>query len=276
MTSPHTSPPLPADRLEELAEFAQTLAQAAAKATLPYFRQPMAVEDKEGKAGFDPVTIADRNAEQAMRTLIEEHYPDHGIIGEEFGTKPSRSGPYWVLDPIDGTRAFVAGLPSWGTLIAFNDGTRPVIGVVAQPYIGEVFLGINGSGICRSSLNGQIIKTRPCAALGRATLSTTGLNFFTDPEREAFLALEKEAPITRYGFDCYAYAILATGTIDLVVEAGLEPYDIQALIPLIEGAGGHITTWRGGDAQQGGRVIAAGDSTLHAQILERLRSVEQK
>ncbi|GAK34352.1 bifunctional phosphatase IMPL2, chloroplastic [alpha proteobacterium Q-1] len=273
MSRPHMSDRLPADQLLELATFTKKLAQAASEATLPYFRQQIAVDDKIGKPGFDPVTEADRGAERAMRALIEAHYPDHGIIGEEYGEKKSKSGPIWVLDPVDGTRAFVAGLPSWGTLIALNDGDQPVIGAVAQPYIGELFLGIHGSGISRAHLNDKPIQCRPCKSLDRAILSTTGVNFLSPLEQAAFKILERSAPITRYGFDCYAYAVLALGMIDLVVEAGLETYDVQALIPLIRGAGGVITGWRGDDAQAGGRVIAAGDADLHHLVLDHLRDV---
>ncbi|GAB4576604.1 MAG: histidinol-phosphatase [Rhodothalassiaceae bacterium] len=259
------------DQLEDYARFAARLARLAGEAALPWFRRPLAVEDKGGAQGFDPVTEADRAAERAMREAIEEAYPDHGITGEEYGETSSRSGFRWVLDPIDGTRAFIAGLPSWGTLVALNDGERPVVGVVAQPYIGEVFTGISDGRFRRADLNGRPITTRRMPALEQAILSTTGLDFLDEDEKAAFLRVARAVRLTRYGFDCYAYAVLALGFIDLVIEAGLKPHDIQALIPLIEGAGGVVTGWEGTDAQQGGRVIAAGDPDLH----ERARAILQ-
>ncbi len=257
-------------RIEEYATFARRLATVAAKETLPRFRAPMAIENKDRKAGFDPVTEADREAERAMRALIEAHYPEHGIIGEEFGTKPSQCGLSWVLDPVDGTRAFIAGLPSWGTLIALNDGRRPILGIVSQPYIGETFLGVSAGELRHATLNERPIRVRPCAGLGEAILSTTGVSWFTPAERAAYEAVEAAARLVRYGFDCYAYAVLAAGCLDLVAEAGLKTYDVQALIPLIEGAGGIISTWQGGDAQHGGRILAAGDARVHAAALDLL------
>ncbi len=265
-----TKEPLTPERIEEYATFARRLAAAAAEETLPRFRVPMAVENKDRTAGFDPVTEADREAERAMRALIEAHYPEHGIIGEEFGERPSQCGLSWVLDPVDGTRAFIAGLPSWGTLIALNDGARPVVGVVAQPYIGEIFLGIAAGPVRKATLNDRPIRTRPCAGLDEAILSTTGFSWFTPAEQAAYKAVEAKTRLVRYGFDCYAYAVLAAGCLDLVVEAGLKTYDVQALIPLIEGAGGIISDWRGGDAQHGGRVVAAGDARVHAAALDLL------
>lgn len=258
------------NRLADFARFAEALAQAAAGATLPRFRTALAVDDKTGGAGFDPVTEADRGAERAMRALIEAEFPDHGIKGEEYGEKPSRSGFTWVLDPVDGTRAFIAGLPTWGTLIALNHEGRPVLGLVSQPYIGETFLGISHGGVRRATLDGKPIRTRPCAGLGEAILSTTGTAWFSPDERAAYEAVERRTRLVRYGFDCYAYAVLAAGFIDIVVEAGLQTHDVQALIPLIEGAGGRITTWQGEDATPGGRILAAGDPRVHAEAREVL------
>lgn len=253
--------------LDDLAAFAGTLADAAGSAILPHFRQSIAVHDKAGQDDFDPVTEADRAGEAAMRRLIEDRFPDHGIIGEEFDDKPSASGLSWVLDPIDGTRAFICGLPLWGTLIALADGGRPVLGVVDQPYLKERFVGM-GDG---ATLNGRPLRTRACGDLADAALSTTGIAWFTPAEQAAFLAVEARARLTRYGYDCYAYCMVAHGFLDLVVEAGLQPYDIQALIPIIEGAGGVVTDWTGGDAAGGGQIIAAGDRRVHAQALEVLR-----
>jgi len=260
-----------ASELEARAAFAERLAETAGQAILPHFRERIDIEDKGADASFDPVTEADRAAERAMRTLIEETYPEDGITGEEFPTKPSKNGVSWILDPIDGTRAFIAGLPSWGVLIALNDGDRPVLGAVCQPYLRELFLGINAAGIRRASLNGKSIACRNGVRLEEAVLSTTGLDCLPEGDRAAFLRLAEAARMVRYGFDCYAYAVLALGFIDLIAESMLKPHDIQALIPLIEAAGGRVTSWEGGDAQHGGRILAAGDAALHAEAMTILR-----
>jgi len=259
--------------LEARAAFAERLAEAAGAAILPHFRERIDIDDKGAKAGmdFDPVTEADRAAERAMRALIAEAYREDGVIGEEFPETPSQNGLTWVLDPVDGTRAFIAGLPTWTVLIALNDGTRPVLGAVAQPYLGELFLGLNGAGLSRATFNGTPMATRARGGLKDAILSTTGLNFLPETDRAAYLAVESECRLARYGFDAYAYAVLALGFIDLVIESGLQPYDVQALMPLIEAAGGVITDWGGGDPQAGGRVLAAGDAQLHAAALAVLR-----
>ena len=229
--------------------FAEQLADASGKAILPHFRQQMAVEDKgsraDGNGRYDPVTAADKAAEAAIRSLIKTHHPDHGIHGEEEGLEPGTSPLLWVIDPIDGTRAFITGMPLWGTLIALNDGTRPVLGVMA---------------------------TRPCASLAQAQVMATDPRMFTEPHtRAAFDAVEAKARMTRYGGDCYAYCMLAMGFVDLVIEGSLQPYDVQALIPIVEGAGGLFTSWTGGPADQGGLVVAAGDARVHAEALAILR-----
>jgi len=177
-----------------------------------------------------------------------------------------------VLDPIDGTRAFIAGLPSWTILIALNDGTRPVLGAVTQPYLGELFLGVDGAGLRRATLNDTPIAVRACARLGQAVVSTTGLDLLPEGDRGAYLAAEAQCRLARYGFDGYAYAVLALGFIDLVIESGLQAYDVQALIPLVQAAGGRITDWAGGDPQSGGRVLAAGDARSHAAAMTVLRA----
>jgi len=262
---------LDSNALEARAAFAERLAEAAGAAILPHFRRKITVDDKGSGGDFDPVTEADRAAERAMRELIEQHYPDDGILGEEFPEKPSRNGLRWILDPIDGTRAFISGLPSWGVLIALNDGTRPVLGAVCQPYLGELFLGVNGAGLLRATLNGTAISCRPCPNLANAVASTTGLDFLPEADCQAFYRLAAEVRMVRYGFDCYAYAVLALGFIDLVAESQLQTYDVQALIPLIEAAGGRVTSWEGGDAQHGGRILAAGDARLHAAAIRLLQ-----
>jgi len=259
--------------LEARAAFAERLAHAAGEAILPHFRERIRIDDKGPAGAFDPVTEADRAAERSMRALIEETYPEDGITGEEFSAKPSQNGLTWVLDPIDGTRAFIAGLPSWGVLIALNDSARPILGAVHQPYLGELFLGLDGGGIRRATLNGAPIACRPCSRLADAVLSTTGPELLPPDDREAFERLAGAARMVRYGFDCYAYAVLALGFIDLVAESMLQPYDVQALIPLIGAAGGRVTSWDGGDAQHGGRILAAGDPRLHAAAMNLLVQV---
>ncbi|WP_220348578.1 histidinol-phosphatase [Alkalilimnicola ehrlichii] len=240
---------LSADRKQELTEFAHQLADVSAEAILPYFRTSQAVNNKAA-GGFDPVTVADREGERVMRALIGERYPEHGILGEEHGTSAGDSEFTWVLDPIDGTRAFITGLPLWGTLIALNDGISPVLGVMNQPFTGERFMG-NGE---RAWLGDTPLATRECADLGDAILMCTTPEMFDSPEsRHAFAAVAGQVRMLRYGGDCYAYCMLAMGMVDLIVERDLKPYDIQALIPIIEGAGGRVTNWQGESAQAGGR-----------------------
>ena len=254
------------DQINELRQFAETLADAAAAAIMPYFRAPLPVQHKGGKV-YDPVTLADQAAEQVMRDLIRSTYPDHGIIGEEHGNVESRSGLTWVLDPIDGTRAFITGMPLWGTLIALNNGTRPILGVMNQPYTRERFVGTPQGAWC----NGKALSTRACDSLSSARLMCTSPQIFDNAKQlAAFNAIADDVQLVRYGGDCYAYCMLASGHVDAVIEAGLQTYDVQALIPIIEGAGGVMTAWDGGDAQHGGPVVAAGDPVLHAQLVQRL------
>ncbi|HEX8601150.1 MAG TPA: histidinol-phosphatase [Pseudoduganella sp.] len=253
--------------IDEYLDFARKLADAAAAAALPHFRKRIDVDNKEPGA-YDPVTVADKAAERAMRELIRARYPEHGIVGEEEDDQQGSSPYHWVLDPVDGTRSFICGLPLWGTLVALNDGIRPVVGAMYQPFTQEFYAGSPDG----AWLNGEPLRTRPCADLGSARLMTTGPEFFRVPaQRAAFDAIAADAQLVRYGADCYAYCLLAGGHIDAVVEAGLKPFDIQALIPIIEGAGGVVTSWNGGDAQHGGTIVACGDRALHAQLLERLR-----
>ena len=261
--------------IEELARFAHRLADASGEAIRPWFRRALDVTDKgTGRAGFDPVTEADREGETVLRRLIREAHPRHGILGEEHGHEPGEDPFTWVLDPIDGTRAFICGMPQWGTLIALNDGERPILGVLDQPVTRERWVGHSGHAELTAEGKTIRVRTRPCADLSAAVLTTTHpTGYFTADEQRAFQELAGRAKMTRYGGDCYAYALLAMGFIDLVVEAGLKPWDVQALIPIVEGAGGLFTSWNGGDAQGGGRVIAAGDARVHAEALEVLRGV---
>ena len=263
--------PIGRDELAEFQAFAEALADAAAGAIEPYFRTRLDVQDKGGDpAGgraYDPVTVADRAAEQAMRALVRERYPTHRILGEEEGETEGSSELTWVLDPIDGTRAFITGLPLWGTLIALNDGTQPVLGVMNQPFTRERYVG-TPSGAWR---NGVPLRTRPCADLSTARLMATTPDMFDTPALLAgFDAVARKVQLRRFGGDCYAYCMLASGFVDLVVEANLQAYDVQALIPIVEGAGGVFTAWDGGPAQQGGAVVACGDPALHEEVLRLL------
>lgn len=249
---------------------AEDLADAAAAAALPLFRQRGLATDNKAAGGFDPVTEADRGAELAMRTILAERRPDDGIVGEELGSTAGRSGLTWVLDPVDGTRAFISGAPTWGVLIALDAGDGPVLGVVDQPHTGERFMG----GFGRAELRGRgglsPLAVRPCAALGEAVLYTTDPEIGDAAEQAAFRRVRAQARLTRYGFDCYAYALVALGCVDLVIEARLKRYDIQAPMAVIEAAGGVVTDWQGGPAHGGGNVVAAGDRRVHAAALELL------
>ncbi|KQT90550.1 histidinol-phosphatase [Methylobacterium sp. Leaf466] len=253
----------------DLARFMDDLAAQSGQAILPFFRAAFGMDDKTRGAGaFDPVTEADRAAELVLRKLIGKTFPTHGILGEEFGDERLESEYVWVLDPIDGTRAFVAGLPTWGTLIGLTRNGVPVRGLMHQPFLGESFSGDGGGARLRGPRGERILCTRRIADLSEALLATTDPRLFAPgEERERFATLEGRTRLLRYGTDCYAYCMLAAGQIDLVVEAGLKPYDIVALIPIVEGAGGVITTWDGGSAAGGGRIVAAGDRRLHEAAL---------
>lgn len=249
---------------------AHRMADAARAAILPFFRRPGLTAENKHSAGFDPVTAADRAAEVAMRELLAQHRPADGIVGEEFGVTAGTSGRHWVLDPIDGTRGFLAGTPTWGVLIALNLGAAPILGVIDQPFTGERFTGGPGMAEVTGPLGTMPLRTRATARLDAAILFTTFPEVGTAEERAGFEAVARQVQLTRYGMDCYAYALLAAGQIDLVIEAGLNAYDIQAPIAVIEAAGGLVTDWRGGPAYEGGRVLAAANATLHAAVLEVL------
>jgi histidinol phosphatase-like enzyme (inositol monophosphatase family) len=249
--------------------FAHALADLAGAAILPYFRRRLTVRNKDGGAGFDPVTAADRAAERAMRKAIAAQFPDHGVVGEEFADTPGAGRYHWVLDPIDGTRAFIMGSPLWGTLIGLTRDGAPVLGLMDQPFTRERFWGDGRTAHMRvSEGKPRRLKVRACQGLGDAVLTSTHPDLFSSAtERTAFGRLKSRTRMTRYGGDCYGYCLLASGFVDLVVESGLKPHDIAALIPIIEGAGGMITTWDGKPAIHGGRVVAAGDPRVHKEAL---------
>ncbi|MEM1343109.1 MAG: histidinol-phosphatase [Pseudomonadota bacterium] len=267
--------PLPENTLA----LAERLAEAARQAVLVHFRIPDLTADNKATSGYDPVTVADRASEAAMRAILAAERPEDGILGEEEAPRASRSGLTWVLDPIDGTRAFIAGLPLWGVLIGLDDGSRGRLGVIDQPYIGERFAGMLQNDGTRTAWFERAgvrheIATRPCAGLSEAVLFTTDPALFTAREGAGFAKVRARAQLTRYGTDCYAYALVAAGLADLVVEAGLARYDIAAPAALVEAAGGIVTDWQGGDARFGGRVIAAGDARVHAEALAILSELD--
>jgi myo-inositol-1(or 4)-monophosphatase len=257
--------------MQELEGFLHELCDAAQAQTLPRFRVAMAVENKEA-VGFDPVTQADRAAETAIRELIMQRYPAHGIVGEEEDAVRPDAEYCWIIDPIDGTRSFICGLPSWGTLIGLQHKGRPVAGVMAQPFTGERFIA-NG-GVSHLVRNGSRTRlaTRKTASLADALMMTTTPFLFDPGDIDRYRAVEAACRLTRYGYDCYAYAMVAAGQIDLVVESSLKSYDIAPLIPVIEGAGGIVTTWDGGPAHDGGRILAAANSAIHEQAIALLRA----
>lgn len=250
--------------------FFNRLAEAAKAETLPRFRSPLSISNKE-HGGFDPVTEGDQAAEAAIRTLIEAEYPEHGILGEEHEDIGTDREHVWVIDPIDGTRAFISGVPVWGTLIGFQEKGRSVMGLMDQPFTGERYFA-DGERSWYSGPDGERqIRTRDCGGIENAILFTTSPHLFKGAEIAKFQAVQDTVKLFRYGIDCYAYALLAAGHVDLVIETVLKPYDVGALIPLIEQAGGKITTWDGERPEAGGCIVAAGSAALHAQALEMLR-----
>ncbi len=253
---------------------AHALADAARAAVFPFFRSAGLVADNKHSDGtFDPVTEADRAAERAMRDILTRMCPEDGILGEEFGQVAGQSGLTWVLDPIDGTRAFLSGSVTWGVLIALSDDSGPVFGLIDQPYIGERFEGGFGRATMTGPHGTHPLKARGDRPLSESILFTTFPEVGTAAEGAGFAELAQQVKLVRYGLDCYAYALVAAGQIDLVVEAGLAPYDIHAPIAVIEAAGGIVTNWRGGPAHQGGRVLAAASHEQHAAALEVLSRV---
>jgi myo-inositol-1(or 4)-monophosphatase len=252
--------------------FIGQLATASGKTILPFFRTSLGVENKNAGRDLDPVTEADRAAEAVMRRMIKDSFPKHGIVGEEFGSERADADYVWVLDPIDGTKSFIAGLPIWGTLIALMHRGAPVYGMMHQPYIGERFTGDNGAAHYEGPSGKRELAVRRCAALAEAVLFTTSPRLMNAADRARFERVESEVRLSRYGGDCYAYCMLAAGHLDLVIETELKPYDVAALIPIVSGAGGIMTTWEGQPAQAGGRIVAAGDKRVHEAALKLLNA----
>ena len=251
-------------------DFMHELADAAAAETLPRFRNGTAVVNKEA-GGFDPVTEADRAAEAAIRDLIRQRFPDHGIMGEEYGSEALGAEFVWVIDPIDGTRAFISGLPVWGTLIGLYRNGRSFLGLMDQPFTGERYMADPDGAHYRGPGRQGRIESRPCAGLSDATLFTTSPHLFSGSEERAYRAVEGRVNMFRYGCDCYAYTLVASGNADLVVENGLKAYDIGGLIAILESAGAVVTDWQGNRPENGGNIIAAGSPQVHEEALALLK-----
>jgi myo-inositol-1(or 4)-monophosphatase len=260
----------------DFAAFVDELARLSGEAILPFFRTAMHAADKSHGGIFDPVTEADRAGEEVMRRMISQNFPSHGIIGEEFGSQAPDADYCWVLDPIDGTKSFISGMPVWGTLIGVTHKGDACYGLMHQPFTRERFSGDGSSALWRGIGPNQQpverkLRVRPCEALSAATLMTTHPALLAEGTLDAFRRVETQVRLSRYGGDCYAYCMLAAGHVDLVIESGLNPYDIVALIPIVEGAGGIITTWDGRPATKGGAIIAAGDRRTHEAALALLK-----
>ncbi|XP_078429194.1 inositol monophosphatase family protein [Wolffia australiana] len=265
-----------ANEMDEFVGVANKLADAAGEVIRKYFRQSFEISDKDDQS---PVTIADREAEESMASIILDHFPSHAIFGEENGWRcRENSADYvWVLDPIDGTKSFITGKPLFGTLIALLHRGEPILGIIDQPILRERWSGARGR---RTTLNESVVSVRPCGMVSQAYLYTTSPHLFSSEAKEAFIRVRDKVKVPLYGCDCYAYALLATGFVDLVVESGLKPYDILPLIPVIEGAGGVITDWTGFNVHweaspeskpKSFNVVAAGDPRLHRQVLDLLQ-----
>ena len=258
--------------VRQLLEFAVQITEAAAPIALRYFRAPLEVQNKRSGNGFDPVTQADREVETFFRREIGQRFPEHGILGEEHGETPGSSRFRWIIDPIDGTRAFISGATAWGTLLAVAHDDTPIVGVVHVPYLHETFYGSRDGAWMKHGGQLRRLATRPTARLADAILYCTHPESFTDPaDRAGFERVAKRSRMLRYGGDCYSYCLLALGQIDLVIEGSLQPYDIIPLMPIIEAAGGVVTDVRGGSAKHGGVIVAAGNAALHEQALALMR-----
>jgi histidinol phosphatase-like enzyme (inositol monophosphatase family) len=257
---------------DDLMATAAALADVARVATLAHFRTSGLRADNKDAARFDPVTIADRESEQAMRAVLAQRRPQDGILGEEYGTTSGTSGLTWVLDPIDGTRGYLCGTPTWGVLISVADATGPLYGMIDQPFIGERFEGGFGRAQVTGPMGRHDLRTRDARGLHQAILLSTFPEVGTATEHAAFRRVADSVRLVRYGMDCYGYALLASGQVDLVIEAGLQAYDVQAPIAVIRAAGGIVTNWQGGACDHGGQVIAAANANVHAAAMDLLNA----
>lgn len=253
-----------------LEDFFRELADASGRAILPWFRIGTDTDNKAGAGAFDPVTEGDKAAERAIRDLITRRFPTHAIRGEEYGLSNQGADHEWIIDPIDGTRGFICGLPTWGTLVGLMRGTAAIYGMMNQPHVRERFTGDGRSAQLHTPDGVRTLRSRQGRTLSEALLATTSPAIMTGADGEAYRRLESRCRLARYGTDCYAYAMVAAGQIDLACETGLKSYDIMPLIPIIEGAGGIVTTWDGGPAHEGGRILAAGSRELHAEAMSVL------
>jgi len=261
-----------ASRFKDLLALAHVLADGSGAVILPHFRKPIAVANKAGAQAFDPVTKADQAAERAIARVIRAREPEHGIVGEEFGSERDAAAFQWVIDPIDGTRSFITGTPMWGTLIGLLHQGEPVLGLMDQPFTGERYWSERTAAYARAGAGkARRIRTRACARTADALMMTTSPELFArGAEADGFARVKREVRMTRYGGDCYAYCLLAQGFVDVIVETGLKSYDVVALIPIVERAGGRMTTWDGHPATSGGRIVASGDPALHERVLKLL------
>ena len=269
MSLPKFDPqPIDENLLDKLRDTANRAADAAAEQTLQFFRQPIDVENKDRSGGFDPVTAADKGAEKVIKAVIAQDFPDHGFLGEESAPIVSKQQPVWVVDPIDGTRSFITGVPMWGTLIGVYDGAQTILGVMDQPYIGERLIGTPALTQLHDRHGVRSLSTRKTTALASAIVQTTGPDYFKAGFQQRVLnQIKAVTSMVRFGGDCYCYALLAMGYVDLVVECDLNAYDIQALIPIVRGAGGVITDWQGNATIIDGSVVASANAALHEQAL---------
>jgi histidinol phosphatase-like enzyme (inositol monophosphatase family) len=257
---------------DELVAVAHALADAARVATLRHFRQVHLTATTKESDRFDPVTVADRESEAAMRAILADRRPGDGILGEEFAATAGSSGWTWVLDPIDGTRGYLSGTPTWGVLVSVADASGPRYGIIDQPYIGERFEGGFGRAAVTGPTGSGTLRCRPARPLAEAILFSTFPEVGTPDEGAAFRRVAGKARLVRYGTDCYGYALVAAGQVDLVIEAGLQPYDVQAPMAVVEAAGGLVTDWQGRRNPQGGQVIAAANPAIHAEALALLNA----
>jgi histidinol phosphatase-like enzyme (inositol monophosphatase family) len=257
--------------LAEYVDFAIHAVHVAGDAILPYFRASPDIENKGLLGAFDPVTAGDRAGEDAIRREIKRAFPDHGMLGEERGEERGTSPYTWSIDPIDGTRAFILGQLHWGTLLALHDGTRPIVGVMRQPYVDETFVGSALGACLHRGDSQQPLRTHTRTALDRAIVCATDPTMFhTEAMRAAFDRVAAKARSVRWGGDCYTPCLVAGGHADIVIEATLKPWDVQPLVPIIEAAGGVITDWSGGPADRADRVVIAANAELHAAVLAAL------